>query len=192
MAVNAPSNAPWARNPQLRIAAAVAVALAVALGVWLVVRSGDSSSSPPAAVNPIAPEAATPDRLQSLSHELGRPIYWLGPLPDRTYELQRTAQDRVFVRYLPPGAEVGTSKRYAFVGTYAVPNALGVLKALAKNEGERSFTAPNGGFAVYSTSLPTNVYLAFPDEDVQIEVFDPSPQGAQALVSSGKVVPVAS
>jgi hypothetical protein len=192
MAVNTRSGAPWARNPQLRMGAAVAVALAVGFVVWLLVRGGDSSSSPPAPVTPIAATAASQERLAELSKELDRPIYWLGPLRNRTYELQRTSKDRVFVRYLPDGNPVGTSKRFALVGTYPVQDAVDVLKALAKKPGERSFTAPNGGFAVYSTSLPTNVYLAFPGQDVQIEVYAPSPDGAQALVSRGKVVPVSS
>jgi hypothetical protein len=192
MAVNERSLGPWAHRPDVRIGAVVAVAILAAFVVWLLVRGGDSSGSaeqPHAAAIPAV--AATPSRLHDLSVEEGRPIYWLGPLEKRTYELTRTTLDRIYVRYLSKGVPVGTSSaNYPLVGTYPVADAYDVLKALAKKPGESSFTAPKGGFAVYSKAVPTNVYLAFPDSDVQIEVFNPVPAHARALISSGRVVPV--
>ena len=179
----------------MRIGAVLAIAALAAFLVWLLVvrdDSGSGSASQPSAA-PIAPVAATPDRIRELSVEVGRPIYWLGPEQDQVYELQRTAQDRIYVRYLPASASVGTKQAaYALVGTYPVPNAYAVLKGLAKGSGETSFTAPKGGVAVYSDSRPTNVYLAYPGSDVQIEVYDPSPSRARSLVASGRVVPVGS
>jgi hypothetical protein len=195
MAVNENSLPGWARRPDVRIGAVVAVAIAVAFLVWLLVRGGDSSSSATGqtpTVAAIAPVAATPERLRSLSAEVGRPIYWAGQAADSTYELQRTTNDRIYVRYLPPGVPVGVKARYTFVGTYAFANAYGALKQLAKKSGENSFSAPRGGFAVYSTSRPTNVYLAFPSSNVEIEVFDPSPAAARQLIASGQIVPVGS
>jgi hypothetical protein len=190
------SNLPrWARRPDVRVGAVVAVAIAVAFVVWLLVRDGDSSSSSgqTQTVPAIAPVAATPDRLRLLSVEIGRPIYWAGPLSNYTYELTRTSQDRIYVRYLPEGVSVGTKRAdYTIVGTYPVASAYDVLKALAKKEGETSLEAPNGGIAVYDTSRSTNVYLAYPGSNVQIEVFDPSASRARALVTSGQVVPVGS
>ena len=67
-----------------------------------------------------------------------------------------------------------------------------MLKSLAKASGESSFDAPRGAIAVYSKSRPTNIYLAYPGSDVQIEVYDPSPAQARSLVASGRVVPVGS
>jgi hypothetical protein len=194
MAVNERSTAPWARRPDVRIGAVVAVAIAVAFVVWLLVRGGDSSSSSTGqtqTVPAIAPVAASPDRLRSLSVEVGRPIYWAGPQEDTTYELTRTSQDRIYVRYLPQGVSVGTKQAdYTIVGTYPVSNAYGVLQSLAKKQGESSFTAPRGGIAVYDTSRSTNVYLAYPGSNVQIEVFDPSAKRARELITSGQVGPV--
>jgi hypothetical protein len=195
MAVNESNLSGWARRPDVRIGAVVAVAIAVAFVVWLLVRGGDSNSSSgqTQTVPAISPVAAKPDRLRSLSVEIGRPIYWAGPLSNTTYELTRTSQDRIYVRYLPHDVRVGTKRAdYTIVGTYPVSNAYDVLKTLAKKEGESSFTAPNGGIAVYDTSRSTNVYLAFPGSNVQIEVFDPSASRARALVTSGQVVPVGS
>jgi hypothetical protein len=47
-----------------------------------------------------------------------------------------------------------------------------------------------GAVAFHDGSTPTNVYLAFPGTDYQIEVFDPSEAQAKALVRSGKIEPV--
>jgi hypothetical protein len=194
MAVNERSLPPWAHKPEARVGAVVAVALALAFVVWLVVRGGDSGSSrsgQTVSVEEIGPVAVSPDRLRSLASQVGRPIYWLGALPDRQYEFWRTSQDRVYVRYLPAGVPVGTRRAgYTLVGTYPVKSAYAVLQALGKKEGENSLTAARGGFAVYSTARPTNVYLAFPGSDLQIEVYDPSPERARELVTSGQVVPV--
>jgi hypothetical protein len=196
MAVNERSTAPWARRPDVRIGALVAVAIAVAFVVWLLVRGGDSSSSSAGqtqTVPAIEPVAASQDRLRSLSVEIGRPIYWAGSVGNTTYELTRTAQDRIFVRYLPHGVPVGAKQAdYTIVGTYPIQNAYGVLQQLAKKEDETSFTAPNGGIAVYDTTRSTNVYLAYPGSDVQIEVFDPSAERARSLITSGQIVPVGS
>jgi hypothetical protein len=194
VAVNQRTLSPWARRPDVRIGAVLAIAALVAFLVWLfVIRdSGSGSPSQPSAT-PLAPVAATPGRIRDLSVEVGRPIYWLGPAEGKVYELQRTSQDRIYVRYLPPSASIGTTKAaYPLVGTYPVPNAYNVLKSLAKTSGETSFTAPRGAIAVYSDSRPTNIYLAYPGSDEQIEVYDPSPGNARTLVASGRVVPVGS
>ena len=180
----------WTR-PDVRIGAVLAIAALVALVVWLLVRGGGSGSENQRTAEPISPVAASPSRIRDLSVEVGRPIYWLGPEEGKVYELQRTIQDRIYVRYLPPSASIGTKQAgYPLVGTYPVSNAYSVLKGLAEASGESSFKAPRGGIAVYSKAQPTNIYLAFPGSDVQIEVYDRSPSEARSLVSSGRVVPV--
>jgi hypothetical protein len=87
---------------------------------------------------------------------------------------------------------VGTSRSgYTIVGTYPVDNAYDVLNGLARKDGESSFPAPRGGFAVFGEATPTNIYLAYPDEkNVQIEVYDPSPKRARSLIDSGRIAPV--
>jgi hypothetical protein len=79
---------------------------------------------------------------------------------------------------------------YTIVGTYPVPNATSVLQGLAEKSSENKLSVPNGGIAVFSSSQPTNVYVAYPGSNLQIEVFDPSAERAQRLVTSGQVEPV--
>jgi hypothetical protein len=194
--VSEPRDTGWARLSSVRIGAVVAIALAAGFVAWLLVRGNDDSSSSTtttsaATAKPIGPVAATPAALRSASAEAKRPIYWVGARSGQTYELTRTAGGRVYVRYLPPGAKVGNQRAdYTIVGTYPTPNALKVLKDLAKQPNEKSVSAPGGGIAVYATNAPTNVYVAFPGSDEQIEVFDPSAKRALRLVTSGRVAPV--
>src|SRR5919108_3376207 len=154
---------PWARRQEIRVGAVIAVALVVGFLVWLLAIRDGGSSKPKLAS--IAPTAATPDRLRSLADDVGHPVYWAGPAAGTTYELTKTSSGRIFVRYLPNDVPVGSrSARYTIVGTYPVADAYKVLNELARKSGESSFPAPRGGFAVYSESSPTNIYLAYPDE----------------------------
>jgi hypothetical protein len=196
-AVSEPRDTGWARLSSMRIGAVVALAVAAAFVIWLIVRGNDNSSSTTTTTStnearqPIGPAAATPAALRALSAKSKQPIYWVGPRRGQTYELTRTRGGRVYVRYLPKGAAIGNRRAdYTIVGTYPTPGALQVLKSLAKQPNEKSVQAPGGGIAVYSTSAPTNVYVAFPGQNVQIEVFDPSARRALRLVTTGRVAPV--
>ena len=188
-----------ARLPNVRAGAVVAIALAVAFLVWLLFArgsgddkagtSGTTSTTP--TVPSIGPVAASQARLHTLAIDSGHPIYWVGPQPDTTYELTRTSSGRVFIRYLPKDVPVGVDEAsFTIVGTYPVTNATSVLADLAKKPGEQRLTVPGGGIAVYGTSQPTNVYVAYPGSNLQIEVFDPSAERARRLVTSGQVAPV--
>jgi hypothetical protein len=187
------------RQSSVRIGAILAVAVAVGFVVWLVVRERDDGSASTSGTttqtttggSAVGPVAASVARLRALASTAGHPVYWAGPKEGTTYELTRTSGGRIYVRYLPRGVPVGIrSATFTIVGTYPVANALKVLKDLAKKPGERQLSAPADGFAVYEQSHPTNVYVAYPDSNLQVEVFDPSPRRARRLVTSGAVAPV--
>lgn len=146
--------------------------------------------APQATVEPRGPVAVSEKDLVALSRTLGHAVYWAGPRANTTYELTLTDDGSVFVRYLLPGKEVGASEGALTVATYPVADAYSVTQKGASGEGSVIVQAPGDGFAMRSKSSRTNVYLAFPGEDVQVEVYSPVPGAAARLVSQGKIVSV--
>lgn len=177
------------QRPQFRVGAIVAVALLIAFVVWLLVR-GSGSSTPAQAPLRAGAVPVTPAVLAALARSTSAPIYWVGPRSDSTYELTKTADDRVFIRYLPQGVPVGTVQPYLTVGTYPIAHAFSVTTTLARRDGAVRVPIPGGGVAFYESSSPTNIYLAFPNESYQVELYDPSPALARSLAVSGQVAPV--
>jgi hypothetical protein len=175
----------WTRRPDVRIGAVVVVAAVIGLVVWLVAIRDTGSNSTNGAT------AVSPEKLRALADDVGHPVYWAGPRADTTYELTQTPSGRIFVRYLPEGIPVGIpNPSFTLVGTYPVAGGYQLLRERAKQAGEKSFAAPRGGFALYAQSRPTNVLLAYPNQNLQIEVYDPSPKRARSLIGSGRVAPV--
>ena len=133
--------------------------------------------------------AVYPNQLAKLATRLGRPLYWAGRQRNATYELTQTPDGRVYLRYLPPGAVVGSAQPYLTVGTYPVANAYATTKAAASRPGSVRIDVP-GGVAFYSKSRPGSVYIAFPGVNEQVEVFDPSAAAVHALVAGRQIRPV--
>ena len=194
VAVSQPPASSWARQPQLRIGAVVAVALAIAFVVWLIVRGGgggsSSSTSGTRTLPAIGPTAVSVNDLGNAASKVGHRVYWAGPVANTRYELTQTPSGSIYIRYLPQGVPVGTKALFTLVGSYPVPGAYKVLQGLAKKSNETSFTAPGGAIAVYSKASPPNVYVAYPGSNVEIEVYDPSPKRARSLITSGQIAPV--
>jgi hypothetical protein len=170
-------------RPWVRVGLVVAVAAAAGVGVWLVVRG--NGSAPRARTSNTVDLSAR--NLQTLSRALGRAIYWAGPRQSVTYEFTVTADQRTYVRYLPLGVAAGSAKTFLTVGTYPVADAFAVTSGAARRPGTVRVAVGGGGVAFYSRRRPTNIYLAFPGSDVQIEVYDPSADLARRLVTGGHV-----
>jgi hypothetical protein len=162
----------------------LALAAVAAFVIWLIVRGDDGNSQTQSASNASAVSEQT---LRSLRSTLGRPIYWAGPRSGTTYELTQTKGGRVFIRYLPKGVEVGTSKPYLTVATYRVKDAVAATERAARQSSSVRVQPRAGGVAFYRKDRPTNVYLAFPGSGAQVEVFAPSGDEARRLVSSGQI-----
>ena len=62
--------------------------------------------------------------------------------------------------------------------------------ALAKESGQLKVKVPGGAVGATSTADPKSIHVAFPGDDVQVEVFAPSPATARHVVTSGQVRPV--
>jgi hypothetical protein len=139
---------------------------------------------------PPKPRAASPAQLRSLATTLGHPIYWIGQKRGYTYELVRTSQDQVYIRYLPPGVGVGARGQYLTVATYPFRGAFDAILKLAQKQNATTLTLSNGGRAVIDPTNPKSIHLAYPGSDIEIEVFDPSPPRARQIVSSGQITTV--
>jgi hypothetical protein len=182
----------------LRILAVVVLALAAAFAVWLFVRGGDNekkttttpTTTPSKSVRTRVGQA-TPKSLSTLSRVAKRPVYWAGPRPRTKLELTQTTDGRVYLRYLPVSVKIGDRNgKYLIVGTYRVANAYKAIQTAAKESGAHKLSVPGGAIAVYNDASPTNVYFALPKSQYQVEVYDPNPARARALVATGKIKPI--
>jgi hypothetical protein len=170
---------------QIAFGALAAAALAAGVLLWVfVVRNNESSTLH---VDPIKPVALSASGLRRLSAVVGQPIYWAGPRKHYLYELRRASNGDVFIRYLPPGVDAGApGNNYLVIATYVLD---GALAALAKEAAGQGVRVSGGGLALLDQKTHKSVHLAYPKVNYQVEVFDPSPARALALVTSGQVRP---
>jgi hypothetical protein len=137
------------------------------------------------------PTAVSPEQLKVLAASVGHPIYWVGARPSFTYELTQTPEGQTYIRYLPKGVAVGAKEQaYLTVATYPMANAFAVTQGTGKGPGVVTLTIPGDGVAIYNKTTPTNVHLAYPGVDAQVEIYDISPKVPPKLAESGQVVPV--
>jgi hypothetical protein len=171
-----------AQNSQrLRLGAVIAVALLVGFLAWLLLK-GDDDSGPKKA----EPVATTVSDLRQLDDQSGHPVYWVGQRPGTEYEVTRTGNGNVYIRYLTAGAPIGDERpNYLTVGSYPFKGAYATLRESARQKGTKSGKPPGGGIYIVSRERPNSVYVAYPGIDLQIEVFSPSASQARQLVTSG-------
>jgi hypothetical protein len=175
------------RQPRIRLGALVAVVLAAGVIAWVVIGSL-SSNSTRTPNSPVAPVGLSASGLLTLARATaGQPIYWAGTRQGYLYELSRTSSG-VFVRYLPPGVEVGAKgAKFLVIATYPFANAFETLQKVANGQ---EISLPGGGIAVVDKPYPKSVHLAYPGVDYQVEVYDPSPARSLQVARSGDVRPV--
>jgi hypothetical protein len=178
----------WLGLRRTRIGALAAVVLVLAFALWLVFRGGSSHSKSPVPKGAKAVLISLKG-LKTLA-ALGIPIYWAGEQPGVTYELTKTDDNRVFIRYLPAGVPIGSSQPYLTIGTYPVRHAFIVTSRLAAKSGSVPVDIGKDGVAFSSRKSPESVFLAYRGSGVQIEVYDPTPDRARDLVTSRQVTAV--
>ena len=177
----------------LRLAAIVALALLAGLLSWLFLDPTDvkDTSAQGSDVPTGVPVLKSVTDLHSFALSTGHPVYWAGAQPGFKYEVTRTPDGRVYIRYLPPEVQAGDVRLdFTFIGTYPQRDALGSVRAAIRNRGAHPIHAAGGGLAVVNTRLPRIVYLAFPRSDYLVEIYDPSPARARGLVTSRTVLPI--
>jgi hypothetical protein len=112
----------------VRLGALVALGLAAFFVGWLVMNRGDDSAPTASGAT-----AKSESELRSFAESVSHPVYWAGPKDGNTYEVTRTSDGRVYVRYLPEGTQVGDPRaRFLTVGTYPRAGAWAELKRAAR------------------------------------------------------------
>jgi hypothetical protein len=174
------------RRRQLIVAGLVGLAGFAGVIAWFAVGPTGSSDKPHAI--PIKRIGLSASGLRTLAGIVPQPIYWAGPRADYLYELRRTSNGNVYVRYLPPGVDVGApGNDLLVIATYASSGALSALEQSADGQGIR---ISGGGLAVVNAKTRRSVYVALPHVDYEAEVFDASLDRALALVKAGQIRPV--
>lgn len=176
---------PSRRRQAGTLASALLVVLAVALAIVGGRGSGADPLSSPAHLADIAD-------LTELEDSLGHPVYWAGERPGERLELTVEADGNVLLRYLPAGASPGEHPAaFLTVGTYPVPGAQAALRRTARGTGTEVEPLADGSIALGNPDSLGSAYLAYPDSDLQIEVFDPRPGRALSLIRAGTIRPAA-
>ena len=172
---------------RFRVGVVIVIAFAVGLIIWLAVRDNGNSSTSSASADAAV---VSVEQIQALATSVGHPVFWVGPTEGSTYELVRTSDGSIFLRYLPQGVKIGTREPHLTVATYPFPHAYEALKAVAKGSDEVKL--PNGGIVGATKGNRTSVHFAFPGVDYQGEIYDPSPGKALALATAGRLAAVGS
>jgi hypothetical protein len=170
----------------------IAIAALAAFVVWVLAIRDDGDKSSTATVEAGAgPVASSEEQLSALADSLGHPLYWAGPEDGAELEVRRTTDGQVYVRYLTGGAEVGDPRAdFLTVGTYPFKDAAATLEEQATRPGALHNTTPDGGVVVTNEDSPTSVYVAYPGEDLQVEIYDKDAEQAFKLATSGDIAPV--
>ena len=91
----------------------------------------------------------------------------------------------MYVRYLPSGVASDANRPYLTVVTYPFPGAFAAVRRTAAQNPKGTIRLSGGGLAVVDAGYPKSIHVAYPGVPYQVEVFDPSPARARAIVSSG-------
>lgn len=190
----------------IRFTAVLAGAVVVALAIWLVISSRNHSGQPgrlTQAQGPRPPSHATAPsshsgatilpisqlkRTPQLQH---KPVYWVGPRAGLRYEFTATPDGRTYVRYLPKGVTAGSPRPdFLTVGTYVLAHPLADLRRATHAHDAETTHLPGGGLALMDRSRPKSAFIVRPGWKAQVEVYDPTPGKAMAMILSGEVRPV--
>jgi len=173
---------------QRRRAIGIAISvLLVLVAIILIAAGGDGGDE--SGVVDATPRLVEVEEIAALEDSLGHPVYWAGERPPDQLELVQEPNGNVFVRYLPPEVEAGDPRGgFLTVGTYPFIDPVAGLERTAKGAGTALRTAADGAKLLVNPASPDSVYLAYPDSELQIEVYDPT-GGALGLVEAGEIEP---
>ena len=166
------------RNGSPKIILLMLLSALISSGVTYAV-TNNSSSAPTASSTTLTEVisgkvALTEAELIAAVKELGADVYWAGPVKGAKYTLAVPADGQAYVRYLPEGQGIDDTKpNYVVIATYTTTDAFTATQAAGNTSNGVSFISASGAAIYYSKDTPTNVYLAYPNLNYQIEIFNP-------------------
>jgi hypothetical protein len=166
----------------------IAVAAVAGFLIWLFVIREDETTAPVTGSEPVT---VSEDELVQVAADVGHPVYWIGPQEGTELEVTTLDDGRVYVRYLDKGAQAGDPRPQFFtVGSYPLDDPYQALKDVAEQVGAIVKKTPDDELVVTNENTPNSVYIASKDSEVQVEVYDPDPDRALEIATSGAVQPV--
>jgi hypothetical protein len=128
--------------------------------------------------------ALTESELIDAVKQLGVDVYWAGPVSGAKYTLAVPAEGQAYVRYLPNGDGLtDTQPNYVVIATYTTTDAFRATQAAGNQSNGVTFINAEGAAVYYNKDTPTNVYVAYPNLNYQIEVFNPIAKTALEIAS---------
>jgi len=120
--------------------------------------------------------ALSESELKSVVLQLKRTVYWTGSQKGAKYTINALTEGQTYLRYLPDGKGVSDdAPNYRTVGTYESKDAYTSTLAAGNEANGVSFTTADGRVIHYNKSSSDNVYVAYKNQNFQIEIFDPKP-----------------
>lgn len=101
------------------------------------------------------------------------PIYWSGPILGYTYLLKIDKSGSSIVEYVAPKSKNSQeSNSFRKIATYYSKGAWEKSLVASNAVGFSSFKNSDGSLVFYSLNYANDVFMAFPQKDFQIEIFD--------------------
>lgn len=127
----------------------------------------------------------TESELKSIISENNIQAYWTGPLKDATYSLNSSTAGQVFIRYVPKGEECDDVRpNFRVIATYEEVDAFATTESAGTTADGVSLLNTDGSIVYFNKNVPTNIYVAYPGINYQIEIYDPDPKEAVSLATT--------
>jgi hypothetical protein len=101
------------------------------------------------------------------------PVYWSGPIAGYSYLLKIDENGSSLVEYVAPKSlDPKQESNFRQIATYYSKGAWEKSLVASNGAGFSSFKNSDGSLVFYSIDNANDVFMAFPDKDYQIEIFD--------------------
>lgn len=127
----------------------------------------------------------TESELKSIIRDNNIQAYWTGPLKNATYTLNSSTAGQVFIRYVPEGEKCDDVRpNFRVIATYQESDAFATTESAGTTADGVSLLNADGSIVYFNKNVPTNIYLAYPGIDYQIEIYDPDPKEAVSIATT--------